>query len=447
MIAIWNLFFFLVLIGILVTVHEYGHYIVAKKCGVKVLKFSIGFGKSLWSRTDKHGTEFVIAMIPLGGYVRMLDSRMDSVSNEEIHLAFNHKPVLSRIAVVLAGPVFNLIFAVFAFWLMFLIGVTSISPQVSGVIDNSIAQQAGMSEGRLISVNGHKTGNWQDVQIELSSVIGDEQVEIGLQYSPTEKPQHFQLDTSAWQPQPEKQSLDASLGIKRYRPEIKLEIAAVAADSPAYGKVEVNDKIVALNGIKPDTWHAFSQVLSTKPNESVRLTIERSGEVKELLVTLGVRSTGQSEVGFLGVVPKSEPWPESMLLIEQYGLVDGFVKATQKTWRTIILSFEMVGKLITGSVSLNALSGPVSIAEGAGTTAGIGLVYFLSFMAFISINLGIINLMPLPMLDGGHLMFYIIELISGRQVPEKFQEYSFRMGAALIFGIMSIAIFNDLSRL
>jgi len=444
---LWSLGSFIVALGILVAVHEWGHFYVARLCGVHVERFSIGFGKPFWTRVDKKGTEFAVAAIPLGGYVRMLDERVDTVPEEKRHLAFNNKPVLQRMAIIAAGPGVNFIFAVIALTAMFLIGQNKVKPVVGEVLPQSIAAQTQLHSGdEIVGVDGHDTLDWESVNLELVSAIGGDFVPITVKNAQGITSQ-VELNISNWNFDPEKQSALNSLGIVPFRPAITLNIGLVSADSPAeQAGLLVGDSLVALNNDKIESWESLVEQVKALPGEDVALTIKRDGQTQVINATIARRDTPNGQTGFLGVSPLAEPWPEGYVFVHQYGPFDAIVKAADKTWRLTAVSVEMLGKLVTGDVSLNNLSGPISIAQGAGVSAGYGLTYFLSFLALISVSLGIINLLPIPMLDGGHLLFYVIEWVTGKPVPERIQETGFKIGGALLFMMMSIAIFNDISR-
>ncbi len=444
---LWSLGSFIVALGILVAVHEWGHFYVARLCGVQVERFSIGFGKPFWTRVDKKGTEFAVAAIPLGGYVRMLDERVETVPEEKRHLAFNNKPVLQRMAIIAAGPGVNFIFAVIALTVMFLIGQNTVKPIVGDVLPDSIAAQTRLQNGdEFVSVGGHDTPDWESVNLELVSAIGSESVPVTVKSAQGITSQ-TQLDISNWNFDPEKQSALNSLGIVPFRPAITLEIGLVSDGSPAEeAGLQVGDTLVALNNDKIGDWESLVEQIKGLPGEQVALTINRDGQTQVINATIARRDTANGQTGFLGVSPLAEPWPEGYVFTHQYGPLDAIVKAADKTWRLTAVSVEMLGKLVIGDVSLNNLSGPISIAQGAGVSAGYGLTYFLSFLALISVSLGIINLLPIPMLDGGHLLFYIIEWATGKPVPEHIQEVGFKIGGVLLFMMMSIAIFNDISR-
>ncbi|MFC3093151.1 sigma E protease regulator RseP [Alteromonas sediminis] len=440
----WSLGAFIVALGILVAVHEWGHFYVARRCGVFVKRFSVGFGKPIWSKVSKSGTEYVIAAIPLGGYVSMLDERVDEVPEHQRSQAFNNKPVLQRMAIIFAGPGINFVFAALALYVMYLIGVQTVRPVIGNIEPASIAAQANMPAGAEITqVNGRKTLDWEAINFELISAIGNERLQITLDDNRT-----YTLDLQRWAFDPEKSSPIRSLGIEPYRPAITNRIAVVSDNSPAKrAGFSEGDILIALNDDKIARWQDWVEAFSSMPGATVNVLVNRDGNGVVIPVTLDSVETETGLRGFLGVVPTAEPWPEDMVFVHQYGVVDAAVKGIERTWRLMVLSVEMIGKLITGDVSVKNLSGPISIAQGAGTSAGYGLVYFLSFLALISVNLGIINLLPLPMLDGGHLMYFIVEWVRGKPVSEHVQEIGFRIGGVLLFTLMGIALFNDIARL
>jgi regulator of sigma E protease len=446
----WNLASFVVALGVLITVHEYGHFWVARKNGVQVERFSVGFGKVLWRKVDQQGTEFVIAMIPLGGYVKMLDSRVDDVSNDKLDRTFNGKSVYQRIAIIAAGPFANFAFAIVAFYLMFLIGVPSVKPIIGGVVENSIAEKAAFPvNSEIISIAERATADWQDVNLALVSAIGDKQIVVTVKPSDSASSKTLYLDTKDWAFSPDKESAIASLGIKPYRAQVQAKLAVVGKGSPAEkAGLQVGDELLSIANESIDgQWQTFSDRIKLYPEKTVNVTVLRNGTVSELMVTPEAKKYNDKVVGFLGVQPVSDPYPKEYLFEQAYGPISAINESVNKTWDLVTLSFDMIGKLITGDVSVKNLSGPISIAQGAGNSADYGFVYFLGFLALISINLGIINLLPLPVLDGGHLFYYFIELLTGKPVPEKIQEIGFKFGTIALLSLMSIAIFNDLSRL
>lgn len=439
---------FIVCLGILVAVHEWGHFYVARRCGVHVERFSVGFGKPLWRRKDKLGTEYVIAAIPLGGYVRMLDERIDYVPDEKRHLAFNNKHVAKRMAIIFAGPFINFVFAVFALFVMYLIGLQTVKPVVGSVEPASIAADAGVLAGQqIVAVGDRETPDWEAVNLELVSFIGQDSVPVTVSDTSGFEKQ-LNLVTKHWSFNPDEASALDSLGLTPFSPKATQVLSVVAENSAASrAGLQVGDKILAFNGETIDNWQRFVEMIHAKPGENVEITINRGGQTQLVSATIDRLDTPDGQIGHLGVGTQFEAWPEGYVFKHQYGVIEALSRAMERTWRLMTLSIEMLGKLITGDVSVKNLSGPISIAQGAGMSAGYGLVYFLSFMALISVNLGIINLLPLPMLDGGHLMYFTIEWIRGKPVSEAVQEWGFRIGGMLLFTIMSIALFNDIARL
>lgn len=444
----WSFIFFVIAIGILIAVHEWGHFYVARRLGIKVLRFNIGFGKPLWKTTDKHGTEFAFSAIPLGGYVRMLDSRVDDVTEQERAVEFHARPVPQKMAVFAAGPLVNLLFAVLAMFFVYLIGVESVKPVIGDVTPNSIAAQSRIPIGsEIIRVDGKETRDWEAVNFELVSHIGDDSMEIEVQDPTSFATSKVVLDIRQWHFDPDKASPLSSLGLIPFRPPITTQIGLVADNSPASrAGLLKNDKIVQLDGTPVEKWEQIVEYISARPDKTVGIMVEREGRNVPVMAGIGVHPDREGQ-GYLGVIPQSEPWPEQYRFNQQYGFFGAIGQAIQKTWRLITLSIEMIGKLLTGDVSVKNLSGPISIAQGAGASAGFGVVYFLSFLALISVNLGIINLLPLPVLDGGHLLYYFIELLRGKPVPDHIQEIGFRIGGAVIMLLMAVAIFNDIARL
>ncbi len=480
---LWNVLSFVVALGILVAVHEWGHFYVARRCGVKVLRFSIGFGKVLWRRTDKHGTEFVIAAIPLGGYVKMLDDRAEQVPPVLLSASFNQKTVGQRFAIVAAGPMVNFIFAGLVLTLMYVIGVTALRPVVGDIQPDSIAQRAGLTKGmQIIKIGDRYVSDWEAVNLELVSYIGATNIPItvvntGLSDSSTAlntasfgssntvrfydhqandmqmgsgifAQQTVTLETNTWVFAPDQQSAMDSLGFAVFRPEATMDVGFISPDGAAQrAGMQINDKILQIDGTLLTNWEQTVATIKQRPSEDIEITVGRNGDIIRLYATLDARDTQSGRIGVLGVSPKFTPWPDGMVYEQRHGLFGAMQLGATKTWRLMTLSIDMISKLFTGDVSVKSLNGPVSIAQGAGASASYGLVYFLSFLALISVNLGIINLFPLPMLDGGHLMYYLVEWVTGKPVSEEIQEVGFRIGAVILFSLMSIAIFNDIMRI
>ncbi|MFN6262546.1 MAG: sigma E protease regulator RseP [Chromatiaceae bacterium] len=445
----WNLLSFVVALGLLVTVHEYGHFWVARKNGILVQRFSIGFGKTLLSWRDRHGTEFVIAAIPLGGYVRMLDGRVDPVLPQHADLAFDSKTVPQRMAVIAAGPAANFLFAIFALMLMYLIGVPSLRPVVAQVTPDSIAAKAYLPNQQIIAVNGESVQDWQGVQLLLLEQIGRDSVTLTMADDSNSPGADVKLDLTSWQFDPERDSVFGSLGMVPVQAKPLLDVGSVQPNSPAAAAgLQLHDKLRVLDGVALTDWASMVTIIQNNPGKALSLLVERDGQPVTLTVTPASQLTPDGfHQGFLGVSPKVQPVDPQFIQQVQYGPIEAVWQGIQKTWQLVRLSFSMVGKLLLGDVSVKHLSGPIAIAQGAGSSADLGLIAFLSFLALISVNLGVVNLLPLPILDGGHLMYLVVELIRGRPVSEKAQETGFKIGAFVLLMLMGIALLNDISRL
>jgi regulator of sigma E protease len=445
----WNLLSFVVALGLLVTVHEYGHFWVARKNGILVQRFSIGFGKTLFSWRDRHGTEFVIAAIPLGGYVRMLDGRVDPVLPQHADLAFDSKTVPQRMAVIAAGPAANFLFAIFALMLMYLIGVPSLRPVVAQVTPDSIAAKAYLPNQQIIAVNGESVQDWQGVQLLLLEQIGRDSVTLTMADDSNSPGADVKLDLTSWQFDPERDSVFGSLGMVPVQAKPLLDVGSVQPNSPAAAAgLQLHDKLRVLDGVALTDWASMVTIIQNNPGKALSLLVERDGQPVTLTVTPASQLTPDGfHQGFLGVSPKVQPVDPQFIQQVQYGPIEAVWQGIQKTWQLVRLSFAMVGKLLLGDVSVKHLSGPIAIAQGAGSSADLGLIAFLSFLALISVNLGVVNLLPLPILDGGHLMYLVVELIRGRPVSEKAQETGFKIGAFVLLMLMGIALLNDISRL
>ncbi|MFM4848070.1 sigma E protease regulator RseP [Aeromonas rivipollensis] len=446
---LWNIGAFIVALGLLVAVHEFGHFWVARRCGVKVERFSIGFGKAIWRRIGKDGTEYVLALIPLGGYVKMLDGRVDELKPGEEAQAFNHKSVWARMAIVAAGPMANFVFALFAFWLMFMIGVPSVKPVVGEVRPASIVAQAGIEPGmEIVGVGDEATGDWESVTYALISHLGDKSVQLKLKAPGASYAVDKTLMLDSWTFDPDKESPIGSLGIVPLGGKVLPVVQAIVPSSASEkAGLQVGDRIKGVGDQAITEWTEFVELVQQSPEQSLQVTVEREGSDLTLTLTPDVKKVRGQLVGFVGLSPQLVPLPDEYRVLLQYGPLQALWHGVQKTWSLITLTFDMIGKLIGGIVSLDNLSGPISIAKGAGSSADYGLVYFLGFLALISVNLGIINLFPLPVLDGGHLVYFLIEAVTGKPVPEKIQEIGFRIGAAILMLLMGIALFNDFARL
>ncbi|MDB9566042.1 sigma E protease regulator RseP [Providencia rettgeri] len=446
---IWSLVAFIIAIGVLITVHEFGHYWVARRCGVYVERFSIGFGKTLWRKVDKNGTEFVLAIIPLGGYVKMLDERVGSVSPERRHQAFNNKTVGQQAAIIGAGPIANFLLAIVVYWIVFMIGVPSVKPVIEDVKPGSIAAIANFEpKMELKSIDGIETPDWNSVRLALVGKIGDRELTAQVLPSGYNEPITKTVDLTTWQFDPEKQDPILSVGIMpvsaRIDPVIQKVTQGLAGERAGLQK---GDRIVSVNGEVLGLWDPVTRIIRNNPGVPLKLEVQRSQQLISLTLTPDSQDGPRGEkIGFAGVELSVLPLADEYKMVQQYGPFSAFYQASDKTWQLMKLTVNMMGKLVVGDVKLNNLSGPISIAKGAGVSAESGLVYYLMFIALISVNLGIINLFPLPVLDGGHLLFLLIEKIKGSPVSERVQDFSFRIGAMALILLMGLALFNDFSR-
>ena len=447
--VLWNIGAFVVALGLLVAVHEFGHFWVARRCGVKVERFSIGFGKAIWRRLGKDGTEYVLALIPLGGYVKMLDGRVDELKPGDEQYAFNHKSVWARMAIVAAGPMANFVFALFALWLMFMIGVPAVKPVIGEVRPASIVAEAGILPGmEIVGVGDEQTGDWESVTYALLSHLGDQSVTLKVKAPQTSYATDKNLSLESWKFDPDRESPIGSLGIVPLGGKVLPVVSAVVAKSASEkAGLQVGDRIKRVGEQEITEWAQFVELVQHAPGAPLQVVVERNNRDLDVTLTPDTRKVQGKLVGFVGLSPQLVPLPDEYRILLQYGPLQALWQGAQKTWSLITLTFDMIGKLVAGIVSLDNLSGPISIAKGAGSSADFGLVYFLSFLALISVNLGIINLFPLPVLDGGHLVYFLIEAVTGKPVSERIQEVGFRIGAAILMLLMGIALFNDFARL
>lgn len=460
---------FIVTIGLLVTIHEYGHFQVARWCGVKVLRFSIGFGKPILSKTfGKDKTEFVLAAIPLGGFVKMLDENELKAEREqkaeqqanlelptihysetELQRAFNRQNVWKRIAIVSAGPIANLLLAIILYWGLFMLGVTGTRPIIGEVVKDSLAAQASLSSGELIqTINGEPVSSWQEARwilIEASLERETLEVETISQnkelFLHTLSFEYFIDDSEA--------DILKKIGLQEYRPTIAAVIGETLPNSAAeQAGFKVDDKIISVDGVTIQDWQQVVNIIKSSPNKKLWFEIARAQATIRLAATPEKVAENGESIGRMGAAVKMDKNELDKLLVEfHYSPLVSLQKAASKTWDTSIFSLKMLGKMVTGQVSLKSISGPVTIADYAGKSANMGLKTFLSFLALVSISIGVLNLLPIPVLDGGHLMYYVVEILSGSPVSENIMLVGQKIGFAVLGLLMMLAIFNDFNRL
>ncbi|MFV1873205.1 MAG: RIP metalloprotease RseP [Oleiphilus sp.] len=442
-------------LGILVTIHEYGHYWVAKKCGVKVLRFSVGFGKPIYSWFNKAGTEFAIASIPLGGYVKMLDEREAPVAPEELSQAFSQKSVSQRIAIASAGPIANFLFAIVAYWLMFLSGFNVLIPTIGDVSEGSIADQAGLKAGyEIVEIDRTETLGWHSVSMNLINRIGDTgKIEVMATPAPGINKEVFLLDVESWMVGKEPSQLITDLGITPYRPSIPAVLGQVLPDRPAFiGGLLKGDKIIRAEGLRIDSWFDLVDIIKSSPEKSIRLDVLRETSQGETVLSFDLvpelhHDKEGNPVGKLGIGVAPFSYPDDMIRNVSYGPIASFSEACAKVWADTKMTLIAIKKMIMGLISLDNLSGPITIAQVASESISSGSEAFLSFLGLLSVSLGILNLLPIPVLDGGHILFYALEGLRGKPLAEKWQLLGIKIGVSFVLVLMTLAFYNDVMRL
>lgn len=446
-----NAIAFIVAVGVLVTFHEFGHYWVARRLGVKVLRFSVGFGRPLWRRVaGRDATEYVVAAIPLGGYVKMLDEREGPVAPEERERAFNRRPVGERMAIVGAGPLANFLFAVLAYWVMYLVGVNGVKPVVGEVVPGSVAAAAGMQEGdRIVAVGGKATPTWQSASLAILDDALDASVVPVEVTDASGLSRQLSIDMEGEAILKEDGQLLEKLGIEPWRPRLAAVIGGVVDDGAAEkAGLREGDRIVRVDGETLDGWQAWVDIIRSSPDRMLSVDLLRDGRTVSAQIRPAVEWEDGERIGRIGAYPKvdASQW-DSMRITVRYGVVEALVQAMDKTWEVAVLTLRVLWKLIIGEAALSNISGPVTIAEFAGMSAAVGLSAFLGALAIFSISIGILNLLPVPVLDGGHLMFYLVELVKGSPVSELTEAMGQRVGLAMLAGLMALALYNDFVRL
>lgn len=442
----------IITLGILVTIHEFGHFWVARRCGVKVLRFSVGFGKPLFSWHDKLGTEYAVAAIPLGGYVKMLDEREGPVPEEQRHEAFSSKPVKQRIAIAAAGPLANFIFAIAAYWLMFMLGFNVVMPKIGAIEEGSIADQAGLRAGMVVEqIEEREAYSWREVVMGLVNRLGDTgEIQV---HARTEGgvSSAFALPIDGWLAGESHDDMLASLGISPYRPAIPAIVGQLVSGGPAEGAgLKVGDRIIEANGSPIEDWFALVDIIQDNPAKKVDLTVQRAQtrqEVELSLIPDSVASEDGGTVGKIGVGVAPFEYPTDMVSTVRYPVHTAFVEATNQTWNDIAMTLGAVKKMVVGLISLDNLSGPITIARVASQSISTGAEEFLRFLALLSVSLGVLNLLPIPVLDGGHILFYLVEAVRGKALSEKSQILGIKIGMSLVLMLMVIAFYNDIMRL
>lgn len=452
--TLWALFGFVAAISILIAVHEWGHFLVARFFNIKVLRFSIGFGKPLYTWKGKDDTEYVFAAIPLGGYVKMLDEREGPVPEHLISRAFNQQHVLKRIAVVAAGPIFNFLFAIFALWLGFMIGIKSMIPIIGEVANPSIAHEYGLrTDQEIKSINDQPTPTWNAVYQQLFKKIGDREDNLDIEViSSAKQIHHIIIPIDKINPPTVQKDILTTIGFSSKIPETPAVIGQVLAGEPAdVAGFQPKDEVVKVNHMPVKTWQEFVQIVKQFPEKTIPIElkrVEQSGIVHlNLTPRTRIDELTNKPIGYAGLLVDFDHVPESYLRTEHYGVWQSLKHATVGTGLYIYLSFKSIKEMIVGDVGLDNLGGPIMIANAAGKVAQQGITTFLAFLAQISIGLGILNLLPIPALDGGHLFYYVIELVTRKPLSERAQNIGFKFGMLFLLCLMSLAFYNDILRL
>lgn len=441
----------LLTLGVLVAVHEYGHFWVARRCGVKVLRFSVGFGKPLLRWRDALDTEYVIAAVPLGGYVKMLDGREAPVPEAQRDEAFDRKPVLSRIAIVAAGPGANFLLAIVAYWVLFIAGERGYAPVIGAVEAGSIADLAGLEATQeIVAVDGRATPTRQALSFQLLERIGDTgPITFSVRYPDSDVIYDSQGQLRAWLAGEEAPDLYAGLGLGLYTPPLVPRVEKIVPDSPASrAGLRAGDLILATDGRPMPLWKDWVDYVRARPGEVLRVRVERGGEVRELsLRPEAVSGDDGRAVGRVGVAVAPPVMPDSQLREFHRGPIESLGASLRRTGDMLAFTLESMLKMVQGLISPKNLSGPITIAKVASASAKSGLESYIGFLALLSISLGVLNLLPIPVLDGGHLLYYSIELVAGRPVPERVQMMGYQVGMTLVISLMVFALYNDFSRL
>jgi regulator of sigma E protease len=436
-------------LGILVTLHEYGHFWVARRCGVKVLRFSVGFGKPLFSWFDRHGTEFVIAAIPLGGYVKMLDEREGPVPDELRDQAFTSKPPSQRIAIAAAGPIANFLFAIFAYWVLSVVGVTQVAPIVGEITGKSVAAQVGLQEGMEIhAVDGHRVSSWRDVNMRILERVGERGL-ITLDVSGGGTRGTLSGELGGWSLSDETPDPLAEFGITPWRPDVPAVLGQISDGGRAQAAgLQAGDRILAVNDEPVGNWFELVDFIRNAPEQTLALTVERAGSGQSVQITPEAKKQDNGEtIGFVGAGVEAISWPDNVLREVRYGPLAAIPVALNETWADTRLTLVAIKKMVTGLLSPSNLSGPITIARVAEASVSSGFEGFVRFLAYLSVSLGILNLLPVPVLDGGHIVYYTIEAIRKKPLSDKVQALGLRIGMAMILTLMVFALYNDLMRL
>ena len=445
---------FLLAIGILVTFHEFGHFYIARRCGVKVLRFSVGFGKPLFTKIGKTGTEYVFAAIPLGGYVKMLDEREGNVPDEELHMSFTRKTVWQRIAIISAGPIANFILAIAFYFIFAMLGTKGVVPVIGDVAPGSVAEQVQIESGfEIVSVDNKKVSTWSEVADKLASRIGDTgTINIGLKDFSLDSTESSlstikQIPIEQWLGNHERPDILGELGLSPAEPETNWVLSTVVDGSAAQSAgLQIGDKLISANSQLLVSWREWVNFVRANPETPIDLTINRNGQAINVVLTPKAIEENGELIGRVGL-SASLSWPESMIREINYSLLESIQYGFTRTYDQILVILSFFKKILLLDVSIKNMGGTFTIAQVAGDSAAAGLTYYISFLAFFSVSLGVFNLLPIPVLDGGHIMFYLIEVVKGSPLPERIQMIGYQVGLLAVVSLMVVVHYNDLIRI
>ena len=444
---------FVIALGVLVTIHEYGHYWVAKKCGVRILRFSLGFGRPFWQRRfGPDGTEFAIAAIPLGGYVKMLDEREGPVAPQELHRAFNTQPLARRAAIVAAGPLANFLLALLVYWAMYMVGVTGTRPYVGDVEAAGVAAHGGLRAGdEILTVDGRATAIWDNVMATaIEAILDSNTVRLTVRGADGLE-REVSLDFSSLSVDDlSRGDFFTKVGFEPRRPKVPPVIGRVVPGEAAdHAGLRAGDRVQALGGEPVDDWLDWVRAIRARPDQKLEIVVERDGAPQTLTLVPRASFDDGERIGRIGaeVAPFDAQADAVPTAIERYDPATAALRALGRTRDVTVTTLKFLRKMVLGEASVQNLSGPISIAQFAGESAKLGVSRFLEFLGLVSVSLAVLNLLPVPMLDGGHLMYYLIESIIRKPVPEAVQLYGQHVGLMFLLGLMGLAIYNDIMRI
>ena len=440
---------FVLALGLLVSFHEFGHYSIARLCGVKVLRFSIGFGPVLWMRKlGKDQTEWTLCAIPLGGYVKMRDEREGPVAPEDLQRAFNTQTLWRRAAIVAAGPIANFILAIGLFCSVAMLGVTEIRPYLNMPQSGTIAEQAGLKEGQLVvAVDGNEVTNWQDFRFKVTAnALRSQSTELAVE---GDNGTRYQVHLPSLDVLPkDNQDPVQAMGLTPWDPNIPARLGVLLPDGAAKKQgLKIGDEILVADGKSVSGWADWVKIVRNHPGKEIAITLMRDGKSISLNLTPDIELNQGTQLGRIGAGVAIDPALKSKLTVTiQRPFGQAFVEGVQKTYHLSLLTLEMMGRMLAGSVSAKGIGGPLQIAAAAGDSARLGVIPFLAFLGLMSVSLGVLNLLPVPVLDGGHLLYYSFEFIAGRPISDRIMEMGTRVGLTLLVGLMALAFYNDINR-